>query len=70
MDSVKDLANRLRNPGEFNDEDDFEMFIKWFLDDLFKMIKNINETSLPGIDRTNRIIELGAKYGIPKTHII
>ena len=70
MDSVKDLSNRLRNPGEFQDENDFEMFINWFLEDLFKMIKNINETSLPGKDRTDRIIELETKYGIPKTHLL
>lgn len=44
--------------------------IAYLIDDVLKMVKNINETSLPGSDRTNRILELEAKYGIPKTHIL
>lgn len=41
-----------------------------YMEDVFKLLKNINDTSLPGSDRTKRIIELETKYGIPKTHIL
>lgn len=47
-----------------------EANVRYFVEDLLKLIKNINETSLPGSDRTNRIIELEEKYGIPKTHLL
>lgn len=44
--------------------------ITWHMDDVLKMVKNINETSLAGSDRINRVIEFESKYGVPKTHII
>ena len=47
-----------------------DAYISWRFDDVFKLIKNINETSLNSFDRTNRLIELEQKYGIPKTHLL
>jgi len=44
--------------------------IKYLIEDVLKMVKNINETSLPGKDRMDRIIEMETKFGIPKTHIL
>lgn len=44
--------------------------LKYLLDDAFKLVKNINETSLPGKDRTDRLIEIESKLGIPKTHLL
>jgi hypothetical protein len=43
--------------------------ISWQMNDAFKMIKNINETSISETDRVSRIIELEQKFGIPKTHL-
>lgn len=44
--------------------------IEWYLNDVFSLIKNINETSLDKIDRAQRLISIEEKYGIPKTHTI
>ncbi|GEM_PF-4576989 len=44
--------------------------ISYYLDDVFKLLKNINETSFNKHDRARRIIDMEAKYSIPKTHII
>lgn len=44
--------------------------LMWYLDDVFKCINNINETSLNSSDRAKRLIELEEKFGIPKTHNI
>lgn len=44
--------------------------ISWWLDDIFKIVKNIDQTSLNKFDRTQRLIELESKYGIPKTHLL
>jgi hypothetical protein len=44
--------------------------IEYLIDDTLKMVKNINETSLPGKDKMYRILELESKFGIPKTHLL
>jgi hypothetical protein len=44
--------------------------IGWYLDDIFKLYENINETSVNWEDRVKRIYEMETKYGIPKTHIL
>ncbi len=44
--------------------------LAYHLDDVFKAIKNINETSLNQSDRFARILELEKKFGVPKTHIV
>jgi hypothetical protein len=44
--------------------------LSFFLDDVFKMTKNINTTSLNESDRSGRFIELEKRFGIPKTHLI
>lgn len=44
--------------------------IKYVLDDVFKILKNINQTSLGEEDRNRRIHDLQTKYGIPITHLI
>lgn len=52
------------------DETQKENILAWWLDDIFKWIKNIDSTSLDKLDRAKRIIELEEKKGIPKTHLI
>jgi uncharacterized pyridoxamine 5'-phosphate oxidase family protein len=47
-----------------------EKFIAWHLNDCFKLIKNINETSLNSIDKAQRLIQIEKEYGIPKTHLL
>jgi hypothetical protein len=44
--------------------------IGWYLDDIFKLYENINETSVNWEDRVKRIYEMEEKFGIPKTHIL
>lgn len=44
--------------------------IGYWIDDAFKLIKNIEQTSLNDSDRTQRLIEIEEKFGIPKTHLI
>lgn len=44
--------------------------ISWQMDEAFKMIKNIDQTSFNKQDRAERLIELESKFGIPKTHLI
>lgn len=44
--------------------------IEYVLDDAFKLYKNINDTSLPGHDRKNRVVELSSKFSIQLTHLI
>lgn len=40
------------------------------MDNAFKLIKNIQQTSLNDNERINRLIEAESKYGIPKTHLL
>lgn len=44
--------------------------LQYFIGDVLKMVKNINETSLNGRDRLERVIELEKRFGIPKTNLI
>ena len=44
--------------------------ISWQMNDAFRVIKNIDQTSLNKEDRAGRLIELEEKFGIPKTHLI
>ena len=48
----------------------FENSITWAMDDAFKVIRNIQKTSLNKMDAAARFIGLEDKYGIPKTHLI
>lgn len=52
------------------EERDRKNFLSWWCDDIFKLVKNINDTSTGEADRQRRIIELEEKYQIPKTHLI
>ena len=56
--------------GEVLSEKWIERQLQRYLDDVFKLIKNIDETSFNSEDRFRRIIELEEKYGIPKTYLI
>ena len=49
---------------------DTERSIEYHLDDVLKVVRNIQDTSLNKIDAATRFIELENKYGIPKTHLI
>ena len=44
--------------------------IEWYLDDVFRLIKNINDTSTSDSDKHDRIMELKSKYGIPVQHLL
>ena len=44
--------------------------VEWYLNDLFNLLENINNTSLNESDRKNRILELQSKYGIPVKHLL
>lgn len=44
--------------------------ITYAMDDAFKLVKNINDTSSNESDRQKRIIDMESEFGIPKTHII
>lgn len=46
------------------------MNIWYLMDDVFALVKNINDTSLPGTDRNERIMELKTKYGLPVKHLL
>lgn len=46
-----------------------ENSIQWYIQDVLKLIKNINETSYNASDRGQRLIDMEDKYGISKTHI-
>jgi len=47
-----------------------ENFISWHINDILKLIKNINETSVNKQDRIDRIYQAEKEYGIPKTHLL
>ena len=75
MESIQKVAERIVNLSPASPDKETLTYaiaynIKYLIDDVLKMIKNINETSLPGADRTKRIIEMETKFGIPKTHIL
>jgi hypothetical protein len=75
MESIRKVAKRIveLSPGAVDKEtciNAVRMNIYYLIDDVLQIVKNINETSLPGKDRTERIIELEKKYGIPKTHLL
>jgi len=69
------IYNRIVNP-PVKDETPLEIkghivsILSWYLDDVFRTITNINQTSLNRVDRGQRLIDLEEKYGIPKTHNI
>lgn len=44
--------------------------LEYLLMDIFKLLKNIQETSLSEQDRKDRIVELRIKYGIPVNHLL
>jgi hypothetical protein len=49
---------------------EIENQIAWHIDDVLKLIKNINETSVNEQDRVDRLIHAEHTYGIPKTHLL
>lgn len=72
METVSDFSKRVFNQikdGELSN-DNLEIQVAWYLNDVFKVVKNINETSLDDLDRTRRFISLERNFGIPKTHLI
>jgi len=79
MESNRKLAKRLVDDCLYNNLpkrtkaemiNHFESSITWAMDDAFKIIRNIENTSLNKMDKAARFIELENKYGIPKTHLI
>lgn len=75
MESIRDVAERIvtLSPGAPDREtliNAVEFNIKCLIGDVLNMVKNINETSLPGKDRLDRINELETKFGIPKRYIL
>jgi hypothetical protein len=44
--------------------------LSWHINDVLKLIKNINETSVNEQDRVERLIHAEHTYGIPKTHLL
>jgi hypothetical protein len=75
MESIRKVAERIIElaPHSSSKEDAINAVrinIEYLIDDIFKLVKNINQTSLNDSDRIKRIIELEEKYGIPKTHLI
>lgn len=50
--------------------ENIENRITWYINDVLKVLKNINETSVNKQDRAKRLIDLEEKFGIPKTHSI
>lgn len=72
MESTSEFASRvIRHVKELSlNENELENQLAYFLDDIFKLIKNIDQTSLNSLDRSQRLIEAEKKYGIPKTHLI
>ena len=78
MESIEVLAERIvehfnKDLAEF-DKALFKNWVasqvRWHLEDCFKLVKNINETSVNRHDRSARLIEAELKYGIPKTHLL
>lgn len=72
MESTSEFAHRvIWQVKELSmNEKELENKLTYFLDDVFKLIKNIDQTSLNSLDRAQRLIKAEEKYGIPKTHLI
>lgn len=76
MQSIEELSKRLIEVASVKEATNLqkcaqvEQRISWFLDDIFKLLNNIENTSMNKMDRAQRLIDLEAKYGIPKTHLI
>jgi hypothetical protein len=71
MDSTLQISSYIQNRIIAGADDaQVDRIIKWYLDDVFKLIKNINETSTSDSDKQIRIKELQSKYGIPVQHLL
>lgn len=75
MESIRQVADRIVNltpssPDKETASNAVAQNIWYLIDDAFALIKNINETSLPGSDRINRIMELKTKYGLPVKNLL
>lgn len=75
MESIQKVAERIidlapASPDKETAVNAVRINITYLVDDILKLLKNINATSLNESDRFRRIIELEEKYGIPKTHIL
>ena len=64
MDCTKEIVVNLSRT-DIQERDKINL-LTWWLDDIFKHIKNVNETSLNESDRLQRLIDLEVKKGIPK----
>lgn len=62
MEHINNLSVRMADNTEFN--------IINFIDDIFKAIKNINETSLNASDRAERLYKLSQRTGIASINLI
>ena len=62
MEHINQLSERITECTEFN--------IRCFVDDIFKAIKNINETSLNKSDRAERLSKLSQRTGIDTINLI
>lgn len=72
MESIYEFSERIVRNIKENDmtEEKVANNLSWFLNDVFALIKNIDQTSLNSLDRAKRLIDAEQKYGIPKTHLI
>lgn len=62
MEHINNLSVRMAEYTEIN--------IISFIDDIFKVIKNINETSLNESDRAERLLKLSQRTGIAYINLI
>lgn len=42
-----------------------EQSVKWYLEDVFKIVKNVLDTCLNEADKADRLVYLEKKFGIP-----
>ena len=67
---ISSLAGHLKNETTEQKEASITMRINWFMEEIFKLIKHINESSLNDSDREKRLNELKEKFGIPINHLL
>lgn len=66
MTSILTFSEEIRNC----QPDAIPQMVTWYLGDLFKILKNINDTSLNEDDRKVRLMAIEKKYGIPIKNLI
>lgn len=75
MEAIQKVAERIVDLSPSSPDRDTQVYavnrnIFYLIHDLLALLKNINETSLPGEDRQRRLQELETKYGIPVKHLL